>query len=186
MQNARGSGRKSSIDDTAASRAVDLLLGDSSKTCTQVAKQLDEEGLTTRPVHITTVSRHAKASAATAGRPIKAIRGRPQKQLTDKTKASRLKFCEANKRRSWSHVMFTDRKKFLFKHPGAVVKRVQWLEKGMARVAPIVNHPMCVNMYCGITVFGPTKPRMVAGTSKASEDQLQEQEGRAGEEHHCK
>lgn len=168
LQNAKGSGRKKSMDNTAASRAVDLLLADGSNTCTQVAKQLHEEGLTTRPVHRTTVSRHAKATAAAEGRPIKASRGKPSKQLTVTTKALRLKFCDNNKRRSWAHVMFTDRKKFLFKYPGASVKRVQWLEKGKTRVAPTVNHPMCVNMYCGITVFGPTKPRLVAGTSKLS------------------
>lgn len=166
LQNARGSGRKKSMDANASSRAVDILLGDATSNCTQAAKLLHEEGLTPRALHRTTVARHAKAAATAKGRPIKASRAKPQKQLTDKTKAARLKFCDANKRRSWQHVMFTDRKKFLFKYPGAVVNRVQWLERGQARVAPTVNHPMCVNMYCGITVFGPTRPRMVAGTSK--------------------
>ena len=45
LQNAKGSGRKKSMDNTAASRVVDLLLADDSNTCTQVAKQLHEEGL---------------------------------------------------------------------------------------------------------------------------------------------
>lgn len=166
MQNAKGSGRKKSMDDNAASKAVDLLLGDSSSTCDQVAQELCKSGSTTRVLHRTTIARHAKAAAAAQGRPIKASRAKPQKLLTEKTKGLRVTFCNENKRRSWPFVMFTDRKKFLFKHPGAVVKPVQWLEKGKSRVAPTVNHPMCVNMYCGITAYGPTKPREVAGTSK--------------------
>jgi hypothetical protein len=62
--------------------------------------------------------------------------------------------------------MFTDRKKFHFKHPGTKVHKVQWLKKGERRVAYTVNHPMCVNVYAGLTKFGMTAAHMVAGTSK--------------------
>lgn len=91
--------------------------------------------------------------------------GKPSKALTDKTKAQRLAFCQANLRRDWSRVLFTDRKKFAFTFPGTRVKRVQWLRRGERRAALRPNKPMVVNMYAGIGKPGVTKPHFVTGTS---------------------
>lgn len=62
--------------------------------------------------------------------------------------------------------MFTDRKKFLFKHPGVGVKVVQWVKRGSKPRAYSVSNPMSVNVYAGITKYGVTKSHVVAGTSK--------------------
>ena len=62
--------------------------------------------------------------------------------------------------------MITDRKKFYFRHPGVKVKFVQWCNKGQTKPAYIVNKPMCVNAYAGLTKHGVTKLHMVAVTSK--------------------
>jgi hypothetical protein len=62
--------------------------------------------------------------------------------------------------------MFTDRKKFLFKHPGAQVRQVWWLLKGKRPEAITVNHPMGVNVYVGITPHGATTSHIITGTSK--------------------
>ena len=62
--------------------------------------------------------------------------------------------------------MITDRKKFFFRYPGSVVKRVEWLRKGERRIASRPNNSQAVNMYAGITKHGVTKPHLVTGTSK--------------------
>jgi hypothetical protein len=80
--------------------------------------------------------------------------------------AARVRFAKDNLRRDWQSVMFTDRKKFDFKYPGAKVARVRWLRKGEQHDAPAVNHAMVVNVYAGITVHGVTKCHVVTGTSK--------------------
>ena len=62
--------------------------------------------------------------------------------------------------------MFTDMAKFHFFYPGASIKPVGWVRKGLKRQAPRVNHAMVVNLYVGITKWGVTKCHVVAGTSK--------------------
>lgn len=51
-------------------------------------------------------------------------------------------------------------------YPGCSVGRVQWVPEGEQREAAAVNHPMCVNVYAGISVHGVTACHVVAGTSK--------------------
>lgn len=165
MVNLRGQGRRPVVNSAASARAVDLLLEPGS-TSTQVAQKLHSEGLTERVAHRTTVAKHAKATAAAQGRPIHPSRAKPTKELAPRMKALRVAFSEAHERTTWARVMFTDRKKFMFRYPGCSVKPAQWLVRGQRRTAPMVNHPMCVNMYGGITKFGPTKPHFVTGTSK--------------------
>lgn len=164
----KGRGRKAALDADAASTSVSLLLSGEYSGCKEVAKELQQLGKSRGPipVHRTTVLRHAKAFAAASGEPIRAVSRRPAKQLTHDTMAKRLAFCQSNRTRNWGHVMFTDRKRFLFQYPGSSVKKVSWLKKGQQRVAAKVNHAMCVNMYAGITLYGVTKPCFVAGTSK--------------------
>lgn len=162
----RSSGRKPALSVAAATKAGELLLSGKFDNCHQVAVELVKEGLTSTVVHPTTLSRHAKARAAALGTPIRAHRGKPEKALTEKNKGQRLAFAKANKSTSWGHVMITDRKKFLFRYPGSVVKRVEWLRQGQHRVASRPNNPQVVNMYAGITSHGVTRPHLVTGTSK--------------------
>jgi hypothetical protein len=131
----------------------------------QVALELHQRGLTDRVLHATTLSRHAKAQALADGCPIIAKRGKPAKALSAQNRAARMSFCKANKRTNWGNIMFTDRKRFLFSDPGCSVKQVQWLRRGLARVANRPNKPSVVNMYAGITKHGVTKAHMVTGTS---------------------
>jgi transposase len=166
--NAKGAGRKLLLGDDAAAAAVDLLLSGDFANLTEVAEELHKRGLTPgdKPANRTTVSRRAKARAAADQQPIEAFTGKPVKQLSDQNKQDRVNFCTINRRRIWGNVMFSDRKKFLFKYPGARVSPVRWVRKGTKPKATTVNKPLAVNMYGGITKFGVTKAHLVAGTSR--------------------
>ena len=161
-------GRGKVITNEAASMAVQLLLDPNFATTSAVAAELNKQGLTegTQPVHRTTLSRAAKAKAAADGCPIVVAKGKPAKQLTASTIAKRLQFCQANKSRNWSHVMFSDRKKFSFMYPGSQVRHMEWVKKGQQRQAYTPNHPMVLNVYAGITKYGVTKVHKVNGSSK--------------------
>jgi len=99
------------------------------------------------------------------GKPIRAVRGQPIKELTPQMKEKRLHFCVKNKSTSWARTMFTDRKRFMFKYPGCLVRRYAWVRKGRKRVARKVNKAMSVNVYAGITKSGITSVHYVAGTN---------------------
>ena len=159
-------GRRPALSKDAANKALELLLGEECRGASEVALHLQHEGFATTTVHKSTIIRVAKAVARQSGCAIHAVRGKPGKRLTQDTKCKRLQFCKDNLHRSWSNVMFTDRKKFLFSYPGAKVSPVSWLCKGKTRQATCVNHPQCVNLYAGITRFGITACHLVAGTSK--------------------
>lgn len=166
----RPPGRRPALSIAAATKAVELMLSGNFDNCRQVAVELTKQGLTDTVVHPTTLARHAKACAKAMGTPIRAHRGKPEKALTEKNKSQRVAFAKANKDTSWGHVMITDRKKFLFRYPGSVVKRVEWLKRGQRRVASRPNNPQVVNMYAGITIHGVTRPHLVTGTSKLTTD----------------
>lgn len=163
-----GQGRKRSMAAETAQLAADLLCNDDYGSSQKVAQELFERGLTggCKPVHPSTVIRHAKAAAVAVGKPIVASNAQPQNELSATTIKKRKQFCNANLGRTWGHVMFTDRKKFLFKYPGTKFRRLAWIRKGTRRVVASPNHPMAVNVYAGITKYGMTKPICVAGTSK--------------------
>lgn len=164
----KSSGRKSVVSNLAAHQAMDMLLSGKYSGAQEVAVELHKKGFTAShiPVHRTTVARHAKAAGRAVGAPIKAVQGPPQKQLSASNMTQRLEFCKSNLGRHWGNVMFTDRKKFHFYYPGVKVHKVSWVRRGEQRVVPKVNHAMCVNLYAGITIYGATKPHVVAGTSK--------------------
>jgi hypothetical protein len=61
--------------------------------------------------------------------------------------------------------MFTDRVKFLFKHPGVAVSDGPWHVVGQAPEAYTVTHPAAFNVYGGITVHGCTRLHVVTGTT---------------------
>ena len=158
-------GRPRALSSTGARRAVELLLDSDHGSGTAAAQQLHTEGHTAAVVHRTTVTRAAKSQASKDGAPIRVLRGRPAKQLTAATKQKRLAFAQRNRNRDWRCVMFTDRKKFLFLHPGAKVRPSQWVREGQRREAAAVNCPMAFNVYMGVTVRGVTAVHAVAGTS---------------------
>jgi transposase len=163
-----GSGRRPALSAAAAARAVELLTAEPGASTSHAAQQLQQEGLTGSTAHRTTVARAAKQAARQQQQPIHCVSGLPAKRLTVKNKKQRLAFAQANKRRQWASVIFTDRKKFLFSHPGVSVQHRQWVKKGQRRTAARVNHPQAVNVYMGICKWGCTPLKFVAGTSKHS------------------
>lgn len=159
-----GSGRKRKLDDAAVDGARTLLLSGDYAGVRQVAEAMYADGgapLVSR----TTLSRRVKARGEQLGTPIHAVRGEPERVLTATTKAKRLEFAKANKGRNWGNILFTDRKKFLFKYPGAKKKASYWVEKGSRPGVHKVNNPNAVNVYAGITSSGITKLHFVAGTT---------------------
>ena len=175
----RGSGRRPIMTEGAAEMALQLLTAEDCAGAESVARQLYTRGITPKKVHKTTVIKVAKALAKKKGMPIRAVMGQPEKELSEPTKAKRLSFAHSNKRKKWDNVMFTDRKRFLFAHPGAKVRPVSWIAKGSKRQAPRVNHPQCLNVYAGITMFGVTKCHVVAGSSKHKTKYLNKKGGPA-------
>jgi transposase len=162
----KGSGRKAALSSTAAARAVQLLTEVPSQTTSRAAECLEQEGLTPSRPHHTTLARAAKQAAKQSGEPLRCVTGQPAKRLTAGNKTTRLAFAQANRRRRWPSVLFTDRKRFLWRHPGDAVSRSQWVKKGQRRTALTVNHPLAVNVYLGICKWGCTPCKKVAGTSK--------------------
>lgn len=158
-------GRPTLLSVKAKQRALELLLNEELSGAYAVALQLHLEGLTTKVVSKDTIIRACTALAKKLGTPIHCVRGKPAKRLTQATKTKRLNFCLANRNRTWSHVMFSDRKRFLFSYPGAKVKPVTWLYRGQPRQAATVNHPMSFNVYVGITRDGVTACQPVTGSS---------------------
>jgi hypothetical protein len=154
------------VSAVAAKTAAELLCSGKLGGAADVALQLCSQGLTSRVLHETTIVRHAKESAKLAGSPLRLARGTPVKELTDDNKKKRLSFCEANKDRDWSRVLFTDRAKFHFRYPGVSVRPQRWLRKGQIMTAHSVNHAQCVNLYAGISKYGVTACHLVTGTSK--------------------
>ena len=61
--------------------------------------------------------------------------------------------------------MFTDRKRFPFRFPGAKVGKGKWIKGEEKHEANMVNHPHGVNVYGGLTPYGMTILAEVAGTT---------------------
>ena len=159
-------GAKRMLNDAVCAVAMDLILSPTFGDAATVSEELFARGLTSKVMHRTSVALQVKKYAKSVGTPIRVYRGRPAQDIKKETKEKRVAFCRANKQRDWTRVMFTDRKKFLFKHPGAQVSTVQWGRRGCKPKAFAVNHPMCVNVYDGISWHGVTKCHLVTGTSQ--------------------
>jgi len=138
------------------------LLGE--HTAASAAIQLYRDGSLPNLLHKSTVIRAAQRHAALLGTPLRYLRGPPKKDLSPTTKARRLAFAKANMRTNWRLVLFTDRKKFLFKYPGVKVGPGKWLKGPEEHVAPQVNHAGAVNIYAGLSPYGMTQAHEVAGT----------------------
>ena len=181
VKRASSTGRKPVLTKLVAQQAMEMLLSGKYSGANEVAVELHKRGLTDKqtPIHRTTVARHAKAVGKALGSPIKPVQGPPQKQLSPQNMEKRLEFCRSSLKRTWRNVMLTDRKRFTFLYPGVRIHKVSWVKAGQKRIAPKVNHAMCVNLYAGITPFGATKPHLVAGTSKMIVDFKNKKGGQA-------
>jgi transposase len=164
-----GSGRKAIVTRDAEDRAMELVTGSDSLSAEIAGQQLHAEGVLPRAVHRTTIIRAAHRAAKRTGEKLWVQRGKPPKAMTAATKKKRLAFALANLQTDWSHVLFTDRKKFHFRYPGSKVKPCRWVRgpaKNCKATAYQPNKPQCLNIYVGITKHGVTKAHFVAGTSK--------------------
>jgi transposase-like protein len=162
-----GGGRKKALGEAGAKQAMEMLVSGKYSGAREVAAELQRQGLTqtSSAPHPTTIIRHAKEAAAKLGNPIRAVSGKPTKQLTEDTKRKRELFCYSNLSRNWDTVMFTDRKRFYFRYPGTHFHKYQWVRKGKTRVAYCPSKPSGLNIYMGITRWGVTKPHIVSGTT---------------------
>jgi transposase len=164
-----GSGRKPIVNRDVEHKAMELVTGSDSLSADNAGKQLHAEGELLRAVHRTTIIRAAHRAAKRTGEKLWVQRSKPPKAMTTATKEKRLAFALANLQTDWSHVMFTDRKKFHFRYPGSKVKPCRWVRgpaKNCKATAYQPSRPQCLNIYAGITKYGVSKAHFVAGTSK--------------------
>lgn len=170
VQRRHSSGRRPSLSEGAARAALEMLTDGKQATASVVAKELKIKGYTPTVVDKNTLIRHARVAAAKSGQCLRVARGKPKKGLTQHTLSKRLAFAECNQKRDWRRVMFTDRKKYMFRWPGSKVAPCRWELKGGqsdAHQGPYQpSHPQALNIYAGITMFGVTHVHIVAGTSK--------------------
>ncbi len=167
VEEKKSTGRKRSISDRATARARELLLT-GNYSAKQVAAELHATGKLPRIVDDTTICRNVKELSKSMGAPMRAVRGMPQRELDKVTMKKRLDFCRAHLNQDWHCVMFSDRKRFLFKYVGSRLTRVTWVERGKKRRAKSVNHAQGLNIYLGLTPHGLTAVHFVTGTSKMS------------------
>lgn len=162
-----GGGPKHKLSKRAAKLALKLLEEGELQGATHVAMELKRRRLTKTQVDQKTITRAARRVAASEGAPIRPVRGEPAKQLSSTTKTKRLAFQKKNQRTIWKRVMFTDRARFVFKHPGTKIKRVYWVRlRGKKPEAKKSSRCKSVNVYAGLTYFGMTVAIIVAGTSE--------------------
>lgn len=160
----RGGGRKLELGPSQLSRVVSHLQHPGATTFS-AAQDLFEVGLTPRVMHRSSISNLLRRGRKANQTDLHYSTRKPRKDLSQENKKTRLDFALANQGRDWSHVLFTDRKRFSLKNPGAVVHRGRWLRKGQKCVAHTVNHAATYNVYCGMCIFGTAKPILVAGTT---------------------
>jgi transposase len=170
---AKKAGRKRALSTSASVKAHQLLLSNQYTGSDHVARELHKQGMTAAKPHKTTVIRAAREVAKGEGTTIRALRGRPSKQLSPVTMQKRLAFAKANKKRDWGRVLFTDRKKFHFSWPGEKVHSVTWVCKGGKREAAGPNRPDCLNVYCGLSRCGVTNFSHCGWHQQAEEPVLQ-------------
>jgi transposase len=161
-----GAGRKLSLNAASVDKATDMLVSGNFAGTQHVAEELHKTGVSTssKPLHRTTISRLVKARGVELGAPVRVLSGEPEKELSAATQKKRFQFAKQHKTTNWKTVMFTDRKKFLFKYPGCALRRYSWVRKGGRRQAKKASRLVGVNVYAGITKYGITKVHCVAGT----------------------
>lgn len=159
-----GQGRKPELSNVACKRALQLLTGDhlSTRAC---AQQLFVEHLTTHVVCGHTVKACVTKYAKDQGTPITCKAIRLRKRLSMWNKHQRLTFCRMHRSDTFKNVMFTDRCKFLFEHPGEAVMPGMWRFVNQPLEVSSSTHPQAFNVYGGITPAGTTKLHAVTGTT---------------------
>lgn len=158
-------GKKPTVTRKASRAAVRLLAGPIPHTTKQAARTLHDKKLTPKLLHRTTVAKHAKREARRLKTPIVLKRGLPGKALSVENKQERLLFCQEHSRTCFKRVLFTDRKRFLWRFPGTGVHKTRWVYKGQEYVAFRPNKPYSYNVYGGMCNFGVTKLHPVSGTT---------------------
>lgn len=166
VDDAHRTGRPTLMSEAAADVALQLLTGGDATSADQAAVMLSSQGITSKKISRYTLARGVHKAAKRQGKKVRVVRGAPRKALTQATISKRLAFCQANKRTNWKKILFTDRKKFLFKYPGTKVTNVRWEEHGQPTGVYAPNHPQVLNVYAGISYYGVTKCHVVAGSSK--------------------
>ena len=85
--------------------------------------------------------------------------------LTEANKAARLQFAQANARRAWKGVMFTD-SKYFYTHPVKKGRGVKvWHKPSPSKVQRLPKHATGIHVYMGVTCFGVTRLIFVTGTA---------------------
>jgi hypothetical protein len=157
-------GRPSVISTKAARAAVELLVDSVNFGIADTdAAELHKRGLTmgAKPVNKSTLIRVAMAQSKKDLDQLEMAKGKPLGDLSEATKKKRLEFATKFLNFNWAHVMFTDRKKFVFEFPGTKVKTKRWIKKskggkhGNKCWQP--NNPQGLNLYMGITKWGPPR-----------------------------
>lgn len=102
VQAVRPPGRPRALDGAADAVATDLLLGGSRGSAFEVANELFRQGRShgSKPVHRTTVVRHAKAAAMAQHGAIQYQRRLPQKQLSEREERKRVAFASEHRKQS--------------------------------------------------------------------------------------
>ena len=164
-QKARG--RPRVMDVAALSRAVQLLLSNEEGGARFVVRQLFREKLIPRVIAHTTLLRNLREAAKSEGIQLAYSTAAPPKVLTRKNRAQRLAFARAHLHDRWGRYLFTDRKRYYLRFPGARVTKGAWYDraKGRRPGAWQPTKPACANVYGGIACNGTTALHFVAGTT---------------------
>lgn len=149
--------------------ALSMLTSGKGSNAQEVAQRLKQEGYVSRVLHKSTVIRAARRAAVAQGKKLWVQKGKPPKLMTQATMEKRLAFAIAHRNTNWATVLFTDRKKFLFRYPGSEVQPYLWTlgsASSSRRAVWQPNRPLALNLYGGISKYGVTKPHVVTGSSK--------------------
>jgi transposase len=165
LQRKRGQGRKPELTRAACARALELLAADH-LSARAAATTLFNEGFTSHVVCGHTVTKHTQMYAKQIGTPITCKFSKMRRRLTETNQEQRLAFCRLHRNSDFKRVMFIDRCKFYFQHPGEAVQSGMYRFVAKQREAFSPTHPPALNVYGGITPHGTTPLFIVTGTTK--------------------
>lgn len=127
----RRSGRPRVISEAHDKTSLAWLMDKDINGATHVAQQLVAQGITQKVVSKGTIITGARRTVAKLHKNLVVKRGPPSQGLRHATQENRLSFAKANLKRTWSHVLLTDRMMFYISYLGSRVKPANWVfEKG--------------------------------------------------------
>jgi hypothetical protein len=130
-----------------------------------VAHELHRLGVTAKVYSGPAVLQAIKAAAKRAGVKLYFWRGRIWEALSGPHTGARLGFALEHRNTNFDRVVFSDRKKFGWRHPGTSVPPCCWLAQGETISARAQSGSRKgVNVYCALTRYGLTAMHMVSGT----------------------